>query len=371
MKKLWLLIILLSVGCYSQHHTPVVTPPAGLPEAPTGFDNLTNGFTTQAQHDLDRAQFEEDAGDELGPLFNARSCLDCHSNPVTGGNSQVTEHRIAPDDQDDSIAAATLIRDQAIPGTMQQVAPVDAINALRVSLDLLGDGFVEQVPDAELKSISKTNGGQFIMVPVLESPGVSRIGRFGHKDQHASLLSFAADADLNEKGVCNRLVNAPSGCPIPTIEDQQSGSTTGCSDPNCEDIDFYASFIRALKAPPRGPINSTVMVGQKIFNKIGCADCHTPTLYTSTVIFHPFGDYLLHDVGTGDSIPQGAAPASKIRTSPLWGLRVKSRFLHDSSAYDLPTALQRHGKEAAYSAKNFQHLTKADKQNLLAFLNSL
>jgi len=64
-------------------------------EAPTGFDNLTNGFTTQAQFDLDRDVFEESEPIEegLGPVYNAQSCAECHQNPVTGAISQVTELR--------------------------------------------------------------------------------------------------------------------------------------------------------------------------------------------------------------------------------------------------------------------------------------
>src|SRR5207248_9940439 len=42
-------------------------------------------------------------------------------------------------------------------------------------------------------------------LPILEAPGESRVGRFGWKDQHSSLLSFIGDAYLNEMGVTNRL----------------------------------------------------------------------------------------------------------------------------------------------------------------------
>ena len=64
-------------------------------EAPAGFDNLTNGFTTQTQMDLDRATFDEfeEIGDGLGPVYNAQSCRECHQNPVSGATSQVTELR--------------------------------------------------------------------------------------------------------------------------------------------------------------------------------------------------------------------------------------------------------------------------------------
>src|SRR6476659_6945177 len=74
---------------------PVVFAVAAT-EAPAGFDNLTNGFESQAQMDLDRANFDsvEDEGDGLGPIYNAQACRECHQNPVSGATSQVTELRV-------------------------------------------------------------------------------------------------------------------------------------------------------------------------------------------------------------------------------------------------------------------------------------
>ncbi len=82
----------------------------GTAEAPTGFDNLTNGFDPQGppfehahrghRHALrsfndNRFIFEEveTVADGLGPTYNAQSCRECHQNVVTGGASQVTVQR--------------------------------------------------------------------------------------------------------------------------------------------------------------------------------------------------------------------------------------------------------------------------------------
>jgi len=366
MKKLLLFVLLIpGLGCYHKVARPVVNVPPGLIEAPQGFDTLTNGFVSQQRHDDDRDQFEEDAVlPQLGPAYNARACADCHDTPISGAGSQVFEHRIAPDDKDDPIAAATLVHDRTTDPEAQQKSVFDAINALRPSLSLMGDGFVEAVPDAELIAIAGQNGGQFIMVPVLESPGTVHVGRFGVKDQHASLLSFAGDADFNEKGVENRLVKATTNSN--GIEDQEPT----CGDGG-EDIDCYARFMRALKAPSRGPLTAQTALGEKIFDGIGCVNCHVDTLFTPKYVFHPFGDYLLHDVGTGDGIQQGDAPANKVRTAPLWGLRARARFLHDGRAFDLQTAIAAHGNEASSASSNFKQLDPTGKQALLAFLNSL
>ena len=361
----------LVISCFvllSCSHKPVVVNvpiPPGLPEAPTGseFPPQSNGHESQADMDNDREQFEQDADlPALGPFFNSRSCVDCHSNPATGGNSAVFEHRISPDDPDDQIAAASLVHDQAVAGSAQQSAPPDAINTLRMSLSLFGDGFVEQIPDSEFMVLAAQNGGQIIQVPILETAGKKGIGRFGWKDQHATLLSFAGDADFNEKGVGNRLVPDPQN----GIEDNDNPTPT-----RPEDIDNYAEFMRSLKAPARGPITPQVTTGQSLFTQIGCALCHIPTLYTSQFQFHPYGDFLLHDIGTGDGIEQAGAPANKVRTAPLWGVRVKARFLHDGRVFDLPSAIRAHRKEARAAVAGFRKLSPSDKQAIIAFLQSL
>jgi CxxC motif-containing protein (DUF1111 family) len=354
MKYFIIVLLVISLGCYGPKKVVINVPP-GLPEAPTGFDLLTNGLVDQTRHDDDRAQFEEPAVlPELGPNYNARACAHCHDTPVTGASSQVFEHRTNDN--------ARLVHDRSTNPEGQQRANFGDINALRPSLSLMGDGFVEQVPDSLLKDIARQNGGQFIEVPFLEMPNVFHVGRFGIKDQHSSLLSFAGDADFNEKGVGNRLLPDPDN----GIEDQEPS----CGDGQ-EDIDCYARFMRALKAPSRGPVTPTVEQGEKVFDKIGCVNCHVDTLFTDKVQFHPYGDYLLHDIGTGDGIAQGLAPANKVRTLPLWGLRARARFMHDGRALDVRAAINDHKEEARRARRAFNGLNAVDKANVLAFLNSL
>src|SRR5262245_59373537 len=84
--------------------------PTGATEAPTGFDNVTNGFTPQGPpfESLDednvkalrsfndnRFIFEEveTTADGLGPTYNGQSCRECHQNVATGGASQITVQR--------------------------------------------------------------------------------------------------------------------------------------------------------------------------------------------------------------------------------------------------------------------------------------
>src|SRR5207302_10242362 len=130
------------------------------------------------------------------------------------------------------------------------------------------------------------------------------------------------------------------------IEAPEQGGTTGCTDTNCEDIDFYACLMRALKAPPRGPIDASVRQGEQVFDRIGCNSCHVDTLHTPTVQFHPYGDFLLHDIGTGDGVMQGQAPAKKARTAALWGLSTRARLLPDGRESDVPHSIKSHHSEA-------------------------
>src|SRR5690242_2612396 len=97
---------------------------AGVTEAPAGFDNLTNGFTTQAQFDADLATFEErdDIAKGLGPVYNAQGCVECHQNPVTGAISQITELRAGHFNGTNFVdhPGGSLINDRAINAAIQE-----------------------------------------------------------------------------------------------------------------------------------------------------------------------------------------------------------------------------------------------------------
>ena len=130
----------------------------------------------------------------------------------------------------------------------------------------------------------------------------------------------------------------------------------------------------------RGPITPTVVDGEDVFESIGCADCHVSTLVTGPstvaaldqVTFHPFSDFLLHDMKKGgDEIAQGDATGSEVRTAPLWGVRLQNRFLHDGSATNLTGAIEAHEGQAASSRRSFERLSDDDRAALLAFLRSL
>ena len=393
-------------------------PRSDATEAPTGFDNLTNGFieqgppyeTLNADNVVARRSFNdnrfifeefETIQDGLGPTYNAQSCRECHQNVVTGGASQVAELRSVrlENGQLFESLGGTLIQSRAThPDLVERVIPEDAIRTFRISTNTLGNGFVEAIANSTLLAIRDKQPaemrGSAVIVPVLEANGTSRIGRFGWKSQHASLESFSADAYLNEMGITS---------PLFPEENTSSGRYVGfgsgydpVADPedDGEDVVSFADFMRATKAPPRGPISDDVLAGEALFNKIGCAVCHTPSITTAkpgakingstfTVpaalgnkIIHPYSDFLLHDIKTGDGVPVLPLPeynstANQIRTAPLWALRTRNRLMHDGLSFTKQDAIQRHGGQATGVTNNYNALSAGEKAQLLAFLDSL
>lgn len=399
-------------------------------EAPAGFDTPTLGQNQGSQSlsngipeppgdtfALDQTRFERRNGvdDGLGPVFNASSCADCHLNPVTGGPSQITEIRaghldpatgafvnptIPINDGLNTIAGRSIVDDRATcPQAHEQLPDTENIRALRAVLNTLGDGFVEAIDDNTLVTIAAnqaqaTHGrihGEAVQVAVFEAPGQTGVGRFGWKDQHRSLLSFSADAYLNEMGITSRLrpKDATTVCKTTTDPEDQP-DTLGLGD-----IDHFTQFIRGTKVPPRDTVlaaTADAQAGQALFTKVGCATCHVPSVVTAppgtlvnggmfvvpdalgNKVIHPYGDFLLHDVGTGDGIVQGgpADTINKLRTAPLWGVRTKTRFMHDLKSESLTDAINRHRGEARGVVDNFhEELTPSQQQQLITFLNSL
>src|SRR5213593_1278581 len=418
-------------------------------EAPAGFDTLTNDatFVSQATHDADRGTFEErdDVVKGLGPVYNAQSCAECHQNPVTGGISQISELRAGHNDGSGNFVPATLtindgggltgvtianrslinqratcpavitdlvthavIYNHPNEQAQERVPGAETIRTPRSSNNVLGDGFVEAISNTTLQNIpnGQPNGmkGQPTTVPVLEAPGQFRIGRFGWKSQLASLLSFSSDAYLNEQGITNRLNLTEATTLCDDVSDTtpcQNNPNVRCGEDPENDIDIFARFMRATKAPSRDArlaATADAQAGASLFDSIGCDICHIQTLTTATPgtvinggafvvpaalgskIIHPFSDFLPHDVGTGDGIAQVNIPGTntldqsmrnKMRTAPLWGVRTRNELMHDAETYTRNEAILRHANEANSVINAYRGLSTTQKNQLVTFLNSL
>ena len=345
----------------------------------------------------------EDAASGLGPIFNNNSCVACHSVPAIGGSSPINETRAQRVDGSGAhfeFEGGSLFQSDAIsPGCQEVVPPGANAIARRQTTPLFGLGLVEAIPDgqiadyaAEQARATPLQAGRVNWVTDVAS-GRSRVGRFGWKNQQATLLAFSGDAYINEMGITSPLFpteNAPNG---------NLGKLAACdkvADPEDteNDVAAFANFMRLLAPPPgdegcgradhrhrssrgrRGP--SRLERGERIFERVGCAVCHRAGFTASSPIaaidgetVDAYSDFLLHDVGTGDGIVQGGAEANELRTAPLWGLSESAPYLHDGSAATIKEAIRRHANQGAAAQQAFRALSDADQHALVAFLNSL
>ena len=273
----------------------------------------------------------------------------------------------------------------------------------RAATQLFGLGLVEAVADSTFDQLAQNQPAAVrgTVKRVIEN-GAQRVARFGWKNDHATLRVFSADAYLNEMGITNP--DAPtevSNCPL---HRQQFGITLQMSDDPEDDtepdgradIDRFADFMRALNAPPTLPY-SPGRNGARLFSQIGCQTCHVVNLTTApnpasfippttggvpisatlnaalaNRTFHPYSDFLLHDMGAlGDGIISGTAGPTMMRTAPLWGLRARSRFLHDGRAATVAEAIALHAGQGAAAAAAFRALSVSQQQQVVDFLNTI
>ncbi len=236
----------------------------------------------------------------------------------------------------------------------------------RISTPLFGAGLIEGIPDDAILALQNRPEdlalgirGRAAMV-VDSTTGRLRVGRFGWKAQHATLL----DATVENRSIYLGVSESDSRNEIP---DPASGLRA---------IDRLAAFSRLLAPVARITSSAAEIQGRSLFNSIGCANCHRTSITTAPVgtvsgSISPFSDFLLHDIGTGDGVAQGAASAGEFRTAPLWGLRLRRMLLHDGSAETPTDAIRAHWGEATVVRQRFDALSVTDRQAVIEFLKTL
>jgi CxxC motif-containing protein (DUF1111 family) len=384
--------VILVVACayaaaIAQRTTQPGDPLPGL--SPVEFDEFRLGLQDFLE--------VETAEEGLGPAFNGRSCAECHNVPAVGGMSPVGEIRAAKRNARGEYetydgSGETLFQLFSLPGhSCQAVIPDDVtIIARRIPIPVFGAGLIEAIPDDTIRALEDPfdrNGdgvdGRAAIVTDIAT-GERRVGRFGWKAQHATLLAFSGDAYRNEMGITNDLFPQELALgvtpdrmrlcdPIPDVEDKRDPSTKK------RGIDNFTNFMTFLAAPERGPASDHTRAGEQLFAAVECTTCHVPSLMTgpsANPLFDRqrvplFSDLLLHDIGTGDGIRQGAATGEEIRTPALWGLRLRRPFLHDGSAATIEDAIARHRNEADRSRRSVERLDDNQRAALIAFLRSL
>ena len=383
-----------------------------------------------------------DTDDGLGPRFNLDSCAGCHAFPAIGGSSpflnpqiEVAKKEGASNDIPPFITADGPIREArfkynpdgtpdggvhalfTISGRSDAAGCVlqqpDFRTALasknvifRIPTPTFGAGLIEAIDDKAILANLNTNLGTKQTLGIHGKPNRPTTGghtnnsgndgtitRFGHKAQNKSLEIFAAEAYNVEQGITNDMFpqerDETAGCRFnPTPESTTKfDAATPLDAPS--DVVKFAVFMRFLAPPPPAPNIDTM--GQKLFGDVGCAMCHTPTLYTGeknavaalqNKPVNLYSDLAVHNMGAGlaDDVSQGLAGGDEFRTAPLWGLGQRVFFLHDGRTKDLREAIQAHvgpgsknypPSEANQVVAKFNRLTEMEKQHILNFLRGL
>jgi CxxC motif-containing protein (DUF1111 family) len=372
--------------------TPALTPPSDFGQPLAG---LPGAELERFDAGLDEFNEVETADAGLGPTFNDVSCGTCHLSPAAGGGSEILETRfgrMGSDGKFDGMPefGGSLIQKNGIgvAGVCEYLAelvPGDAtIFADRRTTPLFGLGLVDATPDLTFYAIRAEEllnpdgiAGKVSVVPNI-STGKNGVGKFGWKAQNPTLFQFSGDAYVNEMGVTSPQFpdeNCPGGdcnalsCnPAPGLNDDGSG------------VAAFADFMTFLAPPPRGPVTASAAAGELVFRGIGCVGCHRSVIRTGSnpvaaldkVLYHPWSDFLLHDMGAlGDGITQNNATGKLMRTAPLWGVRKITRFLHDGRATTYAQAILAHDGQGRKSRDRFAALPGWQKSLLYAFLGSL
>ena len=268
----------------------------------------------------------------------------------------------------------------------------------RVAPPMIGLGLLEAIAESDIvaRADPDDSDGDGISGRSrrVRSPGTGEVmlGRFGWKAGAASIVDQSAVAMSGDIGISSPLAPAPWGECTDRQHDCRNGphgADPGGFEAPAEVMEAIVFYSRNLAVPARrGEDDPTVLRGKSMFYGIGCTGCHTPKHATRSdwpldplagQLIWPYTDLLLHDMGDGlaDGRPEGSASGREWRTAPLWGIGLTevvnghTRFLHDGRARNLVEAILWHGGEAERSRDAFRAMPRADRDALLAFLNSL
>lgn len=266
----------------------------------------------------------------------------------------------------------------------------DLLISPRIANQIIGLGLLEAVTESTIlgfATANTTNGisGKANYVHDVESNS-KKLGRFGWKANQPSIRQQVAGAFSGDMGITTSIFpneNVPFGVDASLIP---NGGSPEISNSNFDKIVLYSS---SLAVPARRNVSDkNILKGKKIFNDIQCASCHIPKMQTGNNYFieafrnqtiRPYSDMLLHDMGDelSDNAPDFLATGNEWRTQPLWGIGLikivngHTNLLHDGRARNVTEAILWHGGEAQNSKVKFKQLSTQDRNDLLAFINSL
>jgi len=389
------LLPVLSLGC----DRLLTTRPAPGTRFDQPIDGLGNGELGQFQRGQIqfRRGFTIDEG--LGPIFNNRACVACHSADGRGGLANILVRFSRGSDL--AIAeGGPQIQDRAIPGAVPEQLPSGVDVSRRLPPPVFGMGLIEAIPESTILAFADPSDGDgdgisgrpnwvtpAPYVPAGEPGGGPgpRLGRFSRKAQVPALLQQAVEAYHQDMGITS------SSRPVDNVNPLAPG-TLGRDqgeDPEVRDgeVQSVVDYIRMLAPPAPGEWTERRRRGEALFTAARCASCHVPSMRTGAHEIAAvanrdaalYSDLLLHDLGDGlaDQRPDGSADGREWRTALLWGLRLAAEFmgghmflLHDGRARSVEEAIRLHGGEATASRNQFVAMPAADREALLDFVES-
>lgn len=309
-----------------------------------------------------------DPGAGLGPSFNGVACGSCHEKPAFGGSASRYRNAfvLVPD------APVFRLEMQRQFSVDDGRAPDRGVAIARNPASLFGLGLLAEIGAEEIISHSD---------PVdVDGDGISGrvnfdrgfVGRFGSKAQIAGLDEFVRLALVDHMGI----TSDPAELVDLMVEEgplalaQRDGDSIADPEIAPNDVSDLIAFVALLAAPmpddDSGP-------GRRVFERIGCAGCHLPSLSGPRGPIPAFTDLLLHDMGEGfaDGIELAEASGSEFRTPPLWGLAASGPYLHDGRADTIDEAILAHGGEAMRSRDLYAALDASERVAIDSFLHSL
>lgn len=269
----------------------------------------------------------------------------------------------------------------------------------RVAPPMIGLGLLEMIPEAAILKHADPEDGNNDGIAGKPAQAWSHaeqrvmLGRFGWKAAMPTVADQVADAFATDLGLSTHLIPASHGDCTPAQTDCLKMPIGDDAKEQVEVprrmFDLVVSYARHLAVPPRRNASDPgVLRGMALFASAGCSGCHVPSFTTghdpvrpelSNQTVFPYSDLLLHDMGEGlaDDRPEGAANGRQWRTPPLWGLGLTKTvsgheaMLHDGRARGALEAILWHGGEAEAARARVQRMSRAERADLLAFINSL
>ena len=407
-----LLILSLVAAC---DDAPDPEPPPPLARGVFAIPGTIRPNATDAERevfergeDVAKRRFSTEEGH--GPLFTVTFCVACHEKPVFGGGGGryrdfFIHGETLPDGSFlDGGTRSGILSAYHVDVTQPRPPPAEGANtfALRNPIPFFGIGLLAEIPEAAILAHADPNDSDGDGISGRPNYDQGFVGRFGTKAQTVSIEGFVRGPFFNHVGITSDPLTEAQRARLPVPSSREDAAPEvemtaaglgvarqhqaaapsspltdddAAPDPELSTDDLFdlVSWVMLLAAPEPAPSTMQTERGRGLFSRIGCAQCHVPSLAGPRGAIPAYTDLLLHDMGPSlaDGLTMGVARSSEFRTAPLWGVTAVGPYLHDGRADTLEQAIAAHGGEAAASRDAFSSQPPEAQADLLAFLHGL